>query len=168
MSALNTRIYTSLRYKMEKSSIKKDLAEKLKDVLIMRNDDGTYNLFTKYTITNINGNYKVHVDNYEDSKTCEFSSLKNAVTWCVFDKNNKFKDVRRIAELDEQLSSISYNIMQHTRLCSTAKSDEDKSIYMAKLIEEKRKKRRLSDEMQDYISISKHWQSKKYEENQVK
>lgn len=168
MLAPNTRIYTSSRYKMEKVSIKKDLAEKLRDVLIIKNDDGTYNLFAKYTIKNMNGNYKVYVDDFEDSKTCEFSSLKNAVTWCVFDKNNKFKDVRRIAELDEQLASITYNILQHTRLCSVAKTDEDKSIYMAKLIEEKRKKKRLFDEMQDYITISKHWQSKKYAENQVK
>ena len=75
----------------------KDLKLKIKDLLVLKNEDGTYDLFGSYHIIqqDIN-NYVV----FTQEDKFYFSSLKNAVTWCVFDKNKKYKEVKRIAELD--------------------------------------------------------------------
>lgn len=145
---------------------KKELSNKINDLLILRNEDGSYFLFGKYRIIPDNlGNFCLSVADNEFIHN--FSSLKNAVTWCVFDKNKKYKDVRRILELDHMLGGIDVSIAQHKRLAEKTLCFEDKSIYLAKLYEEKLKKRTWTEEINTYIKTSKYMQSKKFEENQV-
>lgn len=144
----------------------KELSNKIHDLLIVRNDDGSYNLFGRYLVVPDNqGWFTVYKANTEISNT--FSTLKNAVTWCVFDKNNKYKEIKRIHELDHLLCSINVNIAQHTKLALKSQNLEDKSIYLAKLYEDKLKKREMLSEINDYITTSKYLQSKKFEENKV-
>lgn len=139
----------------------KDLKNKIKDLLVIRNDDGTYHLFGKYQIERMGvNNYVV----FTQEQKLEFSSLKHAVTWCVFDKNNKYKEVKRIHELDGLLGSIEVNILQHSRLAEKY-NDESKDIFLAKLYEDKIKKKQLTHELSEFINLSKHWQSKKFAEN---
>lgn len=146
---------------------KKELVTKIKDLFIVRENDGTYNLFGKYLIKqNQHGTYSVNVLDNDDRITLEFSSLRNAVTWCVFEKNRKYKEIKRIHELDDFLSSIDAMIAQHRRLIERNKNSEDKHIFMAKLFEERLKKRKAIEEMNEYASLSKHWQTKKFAENQ--
>lgn len=144
---------------------KKELSNKISDLLIFRDEDGSYFLFGKYRIIPDNlGDFQVLTDN---EFVHNFSSLKNAVTWCVFDKNKKYKDIRRIVELDDMLGGIDVSIAQHKRLVEKTVSYDDKSIYLAKLYEEKLKKRTWTEEINTYIKVSKNWQSKKFRENQV-
>lgn len=139
----------------------KDLKNKIKDLLIIKNDDGTYHLFGKYQIERIGvNNYVV----FTQETKLEFSSLRHAVTWCVFDKNNKYKEVKRIYELDGLLGSLDVNISQHTRLAEKY-ADETKDIYLAKLYEDKLRKKQVINELAEFINLSKHWQSKKFAEN---
>lgn len=139
----------------------KDLKNKIKDLLVIRNDDGTYHLFGKYQIERMGvNNYVV----FTQEQQLEFSSLKHAVTWCVFDKNNKYKEVKRIHELDGLLGSIEVNILQHSRLAEKY-NDESKDIFLAKLYEDRIKKKQLTHEISEFINLSKHWQSKKFAEN---
>lgn len=139
----------------------KDLKTKIKDLLVIKNDDGTYHLFGKYQIerTGVN-NYVV----FTQEQTFEFSSLRHAVTWCVFDKNNKYKEVKRIHELDGMLGSIEVHMSQHSRLAAKY-ADETKDIYLAKLYEDKLRKKQVITELSEFINLSKHWQSKKFAEN---
>lgn len=139
----------------------KDLKTKIKDLLVIRNDDGTYHLFGKYQIERMGvNNYVV----FTQEQRLDFSSLRHAVTWCVFDKNNKYKEVKRIHELDGLLGSLDVNISQHTRLAEKY-VDEMKDIYLAKLYEDKLKKKQVINELSEFINLSKHWQSKKFAEN---
>jgi hypothetical protein len=141
---------------------KKDLVDKIKDLFIVREDDGSYNLFGQYTvIQDAQGHYKVIS---VESQT-EFANLKYAVTWCVFDKNNKHKEIKRLKELDTLISGIDVDIAIHERLVRKATDEIDKSIYTAKLIEEKRKKRQFLKEIDSFIDLSKWIQGKKYREN---
>jgi hypothetical protein len=142
---------------------KKELSNKINDLLILRDEDGSYFLFGKYRIIPDKlGNFQV-INN--DEFIHNFANLKNAVTWCVFDKNKKYKDMRRIVELDDMLGGIDVSIAQHKRLADKTISFEDKSIYLAKLYEDKLKKRSWTQEINAYIKISKHWQTKKFDEN---
>jgi hypothetical protein len=146
--------------------IYKDLANKIRDLLIIREDDGSYNLFGKYKVTESNAGYNIIVDN--EPVNYSFSSLKTAVTWCVFDKNKKYKEVKRLIELDLALGGIDVAIAQHKRLLTKSHDLIDKQIFMAKLVEEKRKKQELSQEIQGYITTSKYMQSKKFAENEIR
>lgn len=141
---------------------KKDLVDRIKDLFIVREDDGSYNLFGRYTvIQDTEGYYKV---TSLDSQIV-FGNLKYAVTWCVFDKNNKHKEIKRLTELDSLISGLDVNIAIHEKLARKATDDIDKSIYTAKLIEEKRKKRQFLKEIDSFIDLSKWIQGKKYKEN---
>jgi hypothetical protein len=65
------------------------------------------------------------------------------------------------------LGGIDVSIAQHKRLAEKSNCFEDRSIYLAKLYEEKLKKRSWTEEINTYIKISKHWQNKKFAENQA-
>jgi hypothetical protein len=144
----------------------RELANKIKDLLIVREDDGSYNLFGKYKVREENNGFTITVDN--ELITYSFSSLKTAVTWCVFDKNKKYKEVKRLVELDLALGSLDVTIAQHRRLLNKSSDSIDKQIFMAKLIEEKRKKQEYYREIQNYITTSKYMQNKKFAENEIR
>jgi hypothetical protein len=146
---------------MDKITLKK----KISDLFIVRENDGSYNLFGKYTVVPENNTYKVNITG--EQEYLHFSSLRNAVTWCVFDKNNKYKEVKRIHELDELISSLDVIIAQHTKLLEKT-NNEDKYIYSAKLAEGKYKKKQALQEIEKYANISRYWQRKKFNENQDK
>lgn len=145
---------------------KKDLVTKIQDLFIVREYDGTYNLFGRYIVTPTKDGYYV-ITILEENINLEFSTLRHAVTWCVFQKNNKYKEIKRIYELDGLIGSLNVNIEQHRRLMNKSRSSEDKYIYLAKLEEDKRKKRLALEEINGYAELSKYWQNKKFQENQA-
>jgi hypothetical protein len=145
--------------------ITKDVANRIFDLLIVREDDGSYILFAKYIISpTIDGLFRVS-DKDDRSVYSEFSSLKYAVTWCVFNNNKKYKEVRRIQELDDLISSLDVVIAQHQKLANKYYDTDDKFIYLAKLNENRLKKKQALVELNEYILISKYWQRKKFEEH---
>ena len=95
----------------------------------------------------------------------EFSNLRYAVTYCVFDKNRKDKETKRLCELDRCIGSLNVNIAQHEKMVKKS-SVPDKFIYVAKLNEEKLKKRKFLQELEQYLSVSKYIQTNKYKEYQ--
>ena len=99
-------------------------------------------------------------DKYSD--TTEFAQLKHAVTWCVFHKNKKIKDLYKIEELDQQLDGLSVTINIQKRLA--LKNIENKYIHLAKLYEDKLKKKVAQEEMDYYVNSSKHLQFNTFKE----
>lgn len=145
----------------------KELSKKIYDLLIVRENDGSYNLFGSYIINPTNdGFYIVNLLKEPETKYT-FLSLKNAVTWCVFEKNKKYKEIKHIQELDSLLGSLDVNIAQHKKLVEKAADIESKNIYSAKLYEDKLKKKIALQQMNDYVATSKYWQNKKFAENQA-
>lgn len=138
-----------------------------KDVLIIKGDDGTYQLFGKYFISiNARGHYQITT--FSGDRPLIFSSLKNAVTWCVFDNNKKFNDIRRIEELDMQMSSIDVAMGMLKKRLSRSTNLDDKFIYLAKLHEIKLKRQHMQKQINSYVETSKYWQSKKFAESRSK
>jgi hypothetical protein len=91
-----------------------------------------------------------------------FYTLKNAVTWCTYDKRNKFYESNRIVELDNRLGGLEVDISIHYKLFKTVKDDNDKLIYLAKLNEDRTKKRSFTTELTRYVEESKTWQQKRF------
>lgn len=145
----------------------KDLSSKINDLLVLKEEDGTYFLFGKFKIVQEN-QYFLLFDLRDNNLVHSFSSLKNAFTYCVFDNNKKYKELKRIIDLDDQLAGIEVILSQHKKLAEKTQNNDDKSIYMAKLLEGQRKKHVMLQEIKSYISISKYWQHRKFEENKAK
>ena len=144
---------------------KSDIKNKISELFISRDNEGTYNLFGNYVISTVDGQY--HLTKEAGTEPLIFYTLKHAVTWCVFDKANKYKEVKRVHELDNDLVSADALIANYNRLMSTC-TNSNKYIYKAKLIEQKLKKRKMLQEISDFTGLSKYMQTKKFVENQRK
>lgn len=146
--------------KLEKF-ISTDIIGNLQDVVIYQDNDGSYQLFNLYRISK--GSDKEFIVTMNHTYTQKvFYTLKNAVTWCTYDKRNKFYESNRIEELDNKLGGLEVDISIHYKLFKTVKDDNDKLIYLAKLNEDRGKKRRFTTELSRYVEESKNWQQKRF------
>jgi hypothetical protein len=71
-------------------------------------------------------------------------------------------DSNRIYDLDKKVAGLESTIQGHQKLIKSAKNMDDKLIYLAKLGEEKMRKRQLYDELGRYIDTSKSWQTTRF------
>lgn len=144
------------------------MQKKIKELFIVREYDGSYNLFGSFIVRQQDtGTYKVQViDNKNFINPVEFSSLKYAVSYCVFEKNDRRKEKERILELDEIIGSLDVNMAQHKKLVEKS-SVEYRDIYIAKLLETKLKKQQAVEEIQKYTELSRYIQTKKFTESKV-
>jgi hypothetical protein len=133
----------------------------LQDIAIFQDELGRYSLFGTYLITKENNNFNVTLETAYTSY--EFSTLKNAVTWCTLDKRNRIIDAKRMVQLDKKLISLDTSILVHNNLVKKTKSTDDRLIYLAKLSTEKLEKRRILEEIDSYISESKRWQTQRFD-----
>lgn len=135
------------------------------DNIIFKDDHG-YQLFGKYTIIKSHEDYKVSKHPTDTVKG--FGSLRNAVTWVTFDKRNLIVEANRVIELDKILSGTEFSIKVHEQLSAKAKSMDHKLIYLAKLKEDKLKKKYVLAELNSYVDDIKDWQLKKFKEQALK
>jgi hypothetical protein len=141
--------------------MKADFIEKIEDVIIFQNPDNSYELFNMYHI-NKNDNNEYVVKMHTTFTTHTFNILKNAVAWCTFDKRNMLYKANRIRDLDSLLAGLEVDISLHTKIFKNSKNSDDKLIVLAKLSEDKLKKKQLTEELYGYINDSKNWQTKRF------
>lgn len=142
--------------------MKTEILGDLEDVVIFQNTDGSYELFNTYIIKkNKQNEYVVRM--HTTHTICHFNSLKHAVAWCTFDKRNMLYQATRILQLDNLLAGLEVDISLHTKIFKNSKNSDDKLIFLAKLNEDKTKKRLFTDEIYRYINDSKKWQTKRFD-----
>lgn len=142
---------------IEKAIPKQEL-QALKDIIIFRDADGTYNIYGKYLISkDADGIYNVVVIGYHTEK--KFYKLKNAVAWCSYDKRNLLKDCKRIHQLDQMIFSMDTEIQLHSKLVKKTQNTENKLIYLSKLTQEKAKKSNFSKELNYYLNEYQKYQT---------
>ena len=146
---------------------KQKFIKDIKELFIVQEDDGSYNIFGTYLIKKNHDLYFVSLIDDPTILPIDFSSLKYAVTYCVFDKNQKNKENKRLCELDRYIGALNVNIAQHEKMLKKS-AIPDKYIYVAKLNEEKLRKRKFLQELDRYLSVSKYLQTNKYKEYQDK
>jgi len=130
------------------------------DILILQDEDGSYELFNRFKIHKINNGYKT-ISNYNSDEKL-FSTLQNAVTWCIFENRNKFNQAKRVEYLDKMLAGTETNIEVHKKLIRKTKDLENKLIYISKMSQEQAKRKLMLREMSNFIAESKMWQTKKF------
>lgn len=139
--------------------VSQQLLENLQDIVIYQENDGSYKLFNAYSISKNSDKEYIVTGNSTGAK---FYVLKNAVSWCIFDKRNKMYEARRIAELDNKLVSIEVDINIHQNLFKKSKMTDDKLMYLAKLNEDRIKKKNIIRELENYVSDSNLWQKRRF------
>lgn len=139
-----------------------ELIGDLEDIVIFQNSDGSYDLFNTYVIEK-KSDKEYFVSMKKTHTEHSFYSMKNAVTWCIFDKRNRIVQANRILLLDNQLGGLDVDIQLHTKIFKNSKNSEDKLIFLAKLNEDKLKKKTVTDELYTYINDSKQWQTKRFD-----
>lgn len=142
------------------NSVLRDSIPKLQDVSVLQDPNGDYQLFNKYTIRKTKHGVEVFGNSIIDSLF--FNTLKNAVAWCTNDRRVRISDAKRILELDRTLCGLDADIQQHQKLAKTAKDIDLKLIYLAKLGEDRLKKKQMSMEMDSYIEESRAWQNRRF------
>lgn len=140
--------------------LKKEFFNKMADIAMLQNEDGSYEFFNRFTVYPAKNGYHVQLKYNDDVKL--FSSLKNALTWCIFENRTKYSQARRIEYLDSMIAGIDANIQVHRNLLKKSNDVEYKLIYAAKLSEEQTKKRQMVEEMTSFINESNNWQTRKF------
>jgi hypothetical protein len=135
-----------------------ELKSDLKEVLISKDQRGRYYLFGKYTIVPTKrGLYRVFAKDID----IEFENMRNAAAWCTLHHAKKYREARRIEDLDLRLSSIDTDLLVHRHMLKK-RNDSSKWIYMNKIQEDTVKRRRILDEIKSYINSSKIIQTGKF------
>ena len=133
------------------------------NILLLQVDDNNHILFGKYAITKENNSYILRMDN--DDKERTFSTLKTAVTWCVFNERKKTVECKQIEQIDCKLSSLEIDILQKTKVLNNTKDEKFKFVYISKIEEDNINKKILLKQLNRFINISKAWQDKKFNDS---
>jgi hypothetical protein len=140
--------------------LSKDFLQNMSNISMIQNSDGSYEFFNRFTVHQVKTGYEVHLKYNSDVKL--FSSLKNALTWCIFENRTKFIQARRIEYLDNMLTGIEVSIEVHKNLIKKASNIESQLIYIAKLSEEQAKRKLMIQELSLFVNESKNWQTRKF------
>ena len=149
--------------KVEKFLVR-EMNTDVQDLLFLSDENGSYFLFNLYIVSKTpSGYYEVSYNN-DDNKEA-FFTVRNAVSWCIFEKNKKYSQSARIKDLDLQLSGATMDINNTRRLLKKTKDVDYQMIYLSKLEQAKAKKKSILAELDSFINISKYWQTKKFMDN---
>jgi hypothetical protein len=139
----------------------KELSSNIRDVLVTKYQSGEYGLYGKYLVKpTTTGWYKVTVLKNHDVH--EFTSLKNAVTWCTLDNASMVSQAARLYRLDLKLSSLQVDMLVHNRKYRSADNPNAKVIYATKIQEDVFQKREVVNEINSFIHRSMLVQSKNF------
>lgn len=136
------------------------MIKKLQDIIVFQEDDGSYVLFDRYVITHTNGQYTVY--RIGGNLVNHFYKLKYAVCWCIFDRRDKFYDCRNIIELDRKLSSLEIDIQIHEKMAKRIKNLEERTIFVAKLHEDRSRRNLVLSGLNKYVMESNTWQMNRF------
>lgn len=145
--------------------IKEKLLNRLEDIVIFRNNDGSYSLFNRYDIKRVGEQYEV--SNNQTWTTHKFSTLRNATIWCVADKRNKIYEANRIRDLDRKIGSLDADISVYSNLIKRNKKIDDKLLFLTKMDEAQSRKNDLTAELNGYAISSKIWQTKQFQKPNI-
>lgn len=152
-------------YKALESLVTASVYDKIRDSVITQEGD-SYKLFESYKIQKQDIEFIVEKVGYHGDLA--FSTLINSVTYVVLDRMNDVMGTKRLVELDQRLTGLEINIKIYEKLLKKTKDTNNRILFHAKLMEEKRKKLRVSNELEILAAKSKKWQLSQFEKSSYK
>ena len=144
-----------------------ELASSLGEVVLSKDKLGKYLLFGTYLVVPIHGGF-YKVLSTKHGVPLEFSSLKNATSWCILHNAGNYHGANRIQTLDLKLCSTNIDLAIHKKLAKVASSAFNKEIYIVKLQEDAYKRRIILQEINNYINTSKKIQESNFRKKDPK
>lgn len=129
------------------------------NISVLKSLNGDHFVFGKYLIKSINGSYSVTQENGHD---IVFSTLKVAITWCVFHDKKLMTECKEIEKVDFKLYSVEIDISQHNKILNNTKDTQIRMIYYSKLEDDDDRKKILLEKLNKYINMSRRWQNYRY------
>jgi hypothetical protein len=128
-------------------SVVRETYDKAVTTALVKTDYGIV-VFNEYVITKIKDGFRVR--SRHTFTVVEFTSIRNSLAWIIFEHQRRFKDSKRVAELDSKIASIDVEINIHKRV--SRKADTSKYIILLnKIQDEISKKRELEIELGKYL-----------------
>jgi len=137
--------------------------EKARENLVFIGENGEYELFNTYIVTQKNSSFIVTKNKVHGSRV--FSTLKNAVLWATSDKRQRYYIADRVIELDRKLVSLELSIKLHKKLYAKTDKSANKAVYLNKFSHETIQRDQINRELSDYLAEAKHWQFSKFAQN---
>jgi hypothetical protein len=123
--------------------------------LIFRDDDGSYKVFDRYSITKENTGFRVHCS---ATDVGIFSSTKTALSWCIADKNKAYNLCRDIYNLDVKLNSLTSDINTRANIAESSKDPLFRETIATKLESKIIRKKRVETELTKCVNWAKYIQ----------
>ena len=145
---------------MTETEIEKYIKHELKDIMpnvIIKTDNGTYELFGRYLIVAQKPVYRVFCN---DDEMGVFNSSKTAVSWCVADKYQRFNLARDILNTDTILGNLTNDIFVRTGIASKSKHAQFAEDIETKLETKIIRKKYLENQLADYVKKAKYLQQR--------
>ena len=130
------------------------------DIMIMRNDDGDYELFGKYRIVPAaKDKYFVYL---HDNEVGMFCSSRTAISWCIVDKYQEYNIARQLLNADRMLGLVSNDIQVRSGI-ARRRQRESREIIDVKLETKIIRKKALENELTKYVNRAKYLQQRGFQ-----
>ena len=125
--------------------------------VIIRFKNNNYRVFGKYEIIKVENKFHVFCS---ATKIGEFQSVKNAVSWCVAAKNQRFELAATILDLDNRIHSIKNDITVRTAIAVRCKTENFQNDLTIKIENKNIRKLQLEHDLRECINLTKYLQYK--------
>lgn len=137
--------------------ILKSELDSIEQVVIWKDDDGSYYLFNRYSIRPDGSQYTVAKHN-TDVRT--FDRLLSAVSWCVADNVGRYDVSTEIKRLDALLTTMANDIYVRTNSLKNCKDAEQSEVVLLKIDTKNKQKREVEEKLKYFFRQTKTWQQR--------
>ena len=137
--------------------------QEFQDILpntIWQNDNGVYEVFSKYRIEPVKNGYRVWCF---DSAIGTFKTTRTALSWCIADKYNAFNLARDLLSVDNKLTSLTNDINSRASIGDRSSNPLFRENIGTKLETKIIQKKQLENELSKYVKWAKYCQQRGFE-----
>ena len=125
--------------------------------IILKNDNGEYEVFDHYLIAPEKHGYRVYCS---ASDIGLFTTTKNALSWCIADKYQHYNLARDILNLDNKLNSLISDIATRANLADRSKEPQFRETIETKLETKIIRKKQVEQELTKCVNYAKYCQQR--------
>lgn len=140
--------------------IERIFRRELQDLLpnmIWQNDNGVYEVFDRYRIEPESGEYRVFCAATDAGL---FATTRNALAWCIADKNKAYNLARELQELDRKLTALSNDIAVRSSLAERSRRWDFRDPVATKLETKIIRKKQVENRLAKCVNWAKYTQQR--------
>ena len=126
--------------------------------------DGTsYHVFGKYLINQRDNRYDLYKhDHYIDT----VSSSAFAMSWCIFDSKNDWKNSHTLIVNDKRIQGYRFQIENRKRILKTAKDPDDREWLLIRINEDVERMREAKRNLDKTVKLTKYIKIKGFNDDE--